>query len=258
MPTTYKDDGFGVTEFSLKFFERIRKNLGHVVEVTASFKPLRTTPEGSYYTILRDHEGNEVWLSGCTAGYHGAGPNGTRKLLKLVGLPVPSRLYSSKRKPVVIPSAAGKKRDHRAYPGWLRAELQALQEFFDWGKELKVEWDAGAESELEGEVVGNIIHIYSKSRQDSIETLRHEYLDRLLSSAIEPYADIANFSRYIAYSQERHTNLKRGRQYAEATNLLTSDREEKAYRQKEFVIEKLSLMLAKLRDQQTYYPCQSY
>ncbi len=250
MPTTYKDDGFGgVTESSLRFFEGVRKNLGHVVEVTASFKPLRATSEGSYYTILRDHEGNEVWLSGCTAGYHGAGPNGTRKLLKLVGLPVPGGLYSSKRKPVIIRSAAAKERNHRACPGWLRAELQALQELFDWGKELKVEWNRGAESGLEGEVVGNMIHVYSKNRQDSIETLRHEYLDRLLSSAIEPYTDIANFSRYVGYNRERNMNLKRGRQYADATNLLTSDREEQAYRQKELVIEKLSLMLAKVRDQ---------
>ena len=54
------------------------------------------------------------------------------------------------------------------------------------------------EAELErlkrpsGEIRENVIYIYEKNGERALETLRHEFLEHLLSQLVEPYREVAN------------------------------------------------------------------
>lgn len=48
------------------------------------------------------------------------------------------------------------------------------------------------DSDLDGEVKGNIILVYSQSLDVALKTLRHEFPDFLMSKVIEPYKQVAN------------------------------------------------------------------
>ena len=45
---------------------------------------------------------------------------------------------------------------------------------------------------MDGEVKGNVICVYSQSLDEALKTLRHEFLDSLMSGVIEPYKQVAN------------------------------------------------------------------
>lgn len=74
----------------------------------------------------------------------------------------------------------------------LNEELKRLQGLMNQGHDLRVIWAPKQVSNLDGEVRGNTIHVYSQSLEDALKTLRHEFLDFVMSKIIEPYKQVAN------------------------------------------------------------------
>ena len=81
-----KDYGNGITKDSLQFFREHRHRLGEIVEASVRF-PGFDDPHDPYLMTLRDSCGNEILLSGCTAGYAGEGPRGAMEVLVEAGWP---------------------------------------------------------------------------------------------------------------------------------------------------------------------------
>ena len=81
-----KDHGNGITRDSLQFFREHRHQLGEIVEASVRF-PGFEDPYDPYLMVLRDDRGDEMLLSGCTAGYPGEGPRGAMEVLVEAGWP---------------------------------------------------------------------------------------------------------------------------------------------------------------------------
>jgi len=71
-------------------------------------------------------------------------------------------------------------------------ELERLQRKVGLGYELSVVWLPDSRSNLSGEVKGDKIRIYEVDEEKALETLKHEFLDYLISKSIEPYEKVAN------------------------------------------------------------------
>jgi len=99
----------------------------------------------------------------------------------------------------------------------LEEELGRLKRRFDMGYDLKVVWVPDGNGRLCGEVKEETIFIYEKDLNKASETLRHEFVDYAVSRIIEPYKEV--------------------------TNKLISLLNEKAYKQKEALVEKLCKLL---------------
>lgn len=88
------DGGDGVTHVSLDFWAQHKDSLGRVTTVLASFEALyeeTRQAEGDFdydvdWTVRIEGEGGVLYLSGCSCGYGGAGPNGTRRILEELGV----------------------------------------------------------------------------------------------------------------------------------------------------------------------------
>lgn len=74
----------------------------------------------------------------------------------------------------------------------LEEELERLKARAAIKTEFKVFWSPKADSKKEGEVVGNTIFIYSLDVDEALQTLRHEFVDIIVSSAIQPYLKLVN------------------------------------------------------------------
>jgi hypothetical protein len=77
----------------------------------------------------------------------------------------------------------------------LKAELERLKDLLDSGRQLTVAWVPQRRSSLAGEVKGDVIFVYDEGSQEALETLRHEFLDFLISKAIRPYEQATIFYR---------------------------------------------------------------
>lgn len=88
----FYDSGDGITRKSLAFYREHRHELGVLREVTVRF-PAFDDPHNPYLMVLRDADGQELQLSGCTAGYVGEGPHGTLQILVAEGCPVDAATY---------------------------------------------------------------------------------------------------------------------------------------------------------------------
>jgi hypothetical protein len=71
-------------------------------------------------------------------------------------------------------------------------ELGRLQQKLGLGYELGVVWLPDSHNRLSGEVKGDQIRIYEDNETKAIETLKHEFLDYLVSKSAEPYEKVAN------------------------------------------------------------------
>jgi len=71
-------------------------------------------------------------------------------------------------------------------------ELRRLQQKLGLGYELRLVWLPDSRSRLSGEVKGNQICIYEEDEEKAIDTLKHEFLDYIISRTMEPYERIAN------------------------------------------------------------------
>ncbi len=74
----------------------------------------------------------------------------------------------------------------------LEDELENMKTTSNQGLELKVLWLPSKEGLLSGEVKGNTIYIYEENREEALEVLKHEFIDYLVTSAIDPYRQIMN------------------------------------------------------------------
>jgi hypothetical protein len=72
----------------------------------------------------------------------------------------------------------------------LGEELEQLMKASGLG--LTVTWMPLADKPLSGEVKGCTIFIYELDEGEALKTLRHEFLDFLVSQAIEPYRRVTN------------------------------------------------------------------
>ena len=77
-PKTFTDGGHGVTEESIKYFKKLRGKLGEIVQINID--------SNREYDMEINCSAGLVLLSGVTCGYGGTGPNGTLKLLEMIGL----------------------------------------------------------------------------------------------------------------------------------------------------------------------------
>jgi hypothetical protein len=82
----------------------------------------------------------------------------------------------------------------------LELELEKLKEKTGFGYELSVAWLPGQDPELSGEVKNNTIYVYECNEEKALGTLRHEFIDYVVSQAIEPYKSVAN--RLIQFLNE--------------------------------------------------------
>jgi hypothetical protein len=74
----------------------------------------------------------------------------------------------------------------------LEKELQRLKSKAKIGHELSVVWLPNHNTKLSGEVKNGNIYIYEDIEDKAIETLRHEFMDYLISKVVEPYKLVAN------------------------------------------------------------------
>ncbi|MGA2681872.1 MAG: hypothetical protein ABSF44_08745 [Candidatus Bathyarchaeia archaeon] len=102
----------------------------------------------------------------------------------------------------------------------LKMELERLKVLADLGHSLKVVWSASENLELSGEVKNDVIFIYEENAEKALETLRHEFIDYIISMAIKPY--------------EKVTAI-----YSAVVNSVISKLGEEAYQEKEKAVEAL-------------------
>lgn len=86
--------------------------------------------------------------------------------------------------------------------------------------DFKVVWLPKSNSQKDGEVVGRTIFVYSQNIDEALQTLRHEFVDAIVSSAVEPYLKLVN-SLLSAISEQAY-NKKEA--VVEALLKLLSDR----------------------------------
>jgi len=83
----------------------------------------------------------------------------------------------------------------------LEAELEKLKKFFRTGYELEVSYIPDLNSKLAGEVKGDRIFIYEGDVDEALTTLKHEFVDYIVSKPLSYYRDITNM--FIKLSNER-------------------------------------------------------
>lgn len=74
----------------------------------------------------------------------------------------------------------------------LQEELERLKARSGVGRDLKVVWRPRARSGLSGEVKGGTVYVYERDEGEAVKVLRHEFIDYVVSQAIEPYRSVAN------------------------------------------------------------------
>ena len=99
----------------------------------------------------------------------------------------------------------------------LGQELERLKRILNVGHDLKVRWVPNRDESISGEVSETVIYLYDDNEEIALETLRHEFIDWAVSKVIEPYMEVTN--RLISFLNER------------------------AYRQKEDLVEKISRLI---------------
>jgi hypothetical protein len=86
-----KDNGHGVTQKSLEFWHKNKALIGPVLSVEVRDNLLTDMHPNGYpveYPCLITGADGAIYLSGCTCGYGGEGPNGTAKILADIGVPL--------------------------------------------------------------------------------------------------------------------------------------------------------------------------
>lgn len=74
----------------------------------------------------------------------------------------------------------------------LEDELERLRSKAGVGHNLKVVWSPYGDEKLSGRVDGSTLFVYECDEDLALEALRHEFVDYLVSQAVEPYRSVAN------------------------------------------------------------------
>ena len=91
------------------------------------------------------------------------------------------------------------------------------------GQELLVVWNPNSSSKYEGEIKDSVILIYSTTLAEARKTLKHEFLEYIITKATAPYKDIINLQRT-------------------ALNSIMRQKEEQAYKDKEKAVTALEYL----------------
>ncbi|MEM3504008.1 MAG: hypothetical protein QW134_07275 [Nitrososphaeria archaeon] len=85
------------------------------------------------------------------------------------------------------------KRPLEGYQKSLEIELERLKKVSNLGVGLKVKWVPDETKNVHGEVLNNMIYVYDTEFEKAIETLRHEFLDYVVTKGvIEPLVAVIN------------------------------------------------------------------
>lgn len=75
----------------------------------------------------------------------------------------------------------------------LEEELERLKKESGIGHELVVMWTPNSTSDRHGEVKGSMIYIYDERVERALQTLKHEFIDHLITSRIvKPLVGLVN------------------------------------------------------------------
>ena len=74
----------------------------------------------------------------------------------------------------------------------LEKELERAKRKLDINDELKVKWIPNGSKKFHGEVKCQTIFVYDDNLESAVETLKHEVVDYLVSKAIKPYMEFTN------------------------------------------------------------------
>ncbi|WP_340373272.1 hypothetical protein [Peribacillus sp. FSL E2-0218] len=86
----YGDDR-GVTDKSVALFEAVKDQFDRFTEAKIDKEISKNNNLIYSALILKDKNGNELHLSGCSSGYSGTGPHGTEEVLNKAGFDIDSR-----------------------------------------------------------------------------------------------------------------------------------------------------------------------
>jgi hypothetical protein len=136
--------------------------------------------------------------------------------------------HGSAQKPTKAMAAAKMQAPAIDVAAVLEAELQRLQGNLGTGELLTVVWLPNQSATLSGEVKGNEILIYEEESEKALETMRHEFVDFIVSKAAKPYARVAMLYRTMI-------------------NALIGSLTEDAYAEKEAAIEALLKIIKEKR-----------
>jgi hypothetical protein len=90
----------------------------------------------------------------------------------------------------------------------LDKELRRLQAILPLEEPLQVKWVPEPRSQVSGEVIDNTIMVYEADLDEALETLRHEYVDCLLSrKLVDPLVALIN-----ALTKVREAEIYRGKE----------------------------------------------
>jgi phytoene/squalene synthetase len=104
----------------------------------------------------------------------------------------------------------------------LDSELSRLKALFGQGNALKVLWMPHAKMHLSGELVEDQIYIYDEMLQEALRTLRHEYVDYLLTNEIvNPLVDLISL---LIKAKEREVYNSKEKLTERLSKLLWRDR----------------------------------
>jgi len=83
----------------------------------------------------------------------------------------------------------------------LDTELERIKRLTGLGHDLGLCWCPDEDSDRHGEVKGNLIMIYDSAEEEALRTLRHEFLDHLISrEIIEPLVRQINMQKRLIES----------------------------------------------------------
>ena len=75
----------------------------------------------------------------------------------------------------------------------LDQELSKHKAKFQMAQELKVKWLPNGNNKKSGEILGKIIHIYEEDGDKALDTLRHEFIEYILTyELVAPYKKLVN------------------------------------------------------------------
>ncbi|GAI38111.1 unnamed protein product [marine sediment metagenome] len=96
----------------------------------------------------------------------------------------------------------------------LELELKRLKSVLDMAHELRLEWFPGQVKRfrgrrLSGEVLGEVIHIYDESEPRALTTLKHEFIEYILTIEFTaPYKRMIN-TLISAFEEEMYQRKER-------------------------------------------------
>jgi len=74
----------------------------------------------------------------------------------------------------------------------LEKALEELKKVMRQGYELRVVWIPKGNCRVSGEVKGRYIYVYDDDGEVALETLKHEFIDHMISRVAVPYRDLTN------------------------------------------------------------------